>query len=163
MKLSPSVLLPILFIALADSSLAQAGSIHNHLTLDLLPLVMSANNPAGTGLALSYDRYHDWLKSSYEISIEETTPFSFENHRMDVNFQLGFFTEINPAFSIGARVGVVVNNPGQPAGFGALGLRLPALHPEEKEFFSFFFEEIDLGLSGAGERYAGIRLGMKLL
>ncbi len=142
---------------------ADGGSIHNHLTLDLLPIAFSANNPAGGAIALSYDRYHDWLKSAYSISIETGTPYSSDNRRFDVMTELGFFTEITPAFSIGARVGVVVNEPTQPSGFGALGLRLPALHPDQKEFFSFFFEEIDLGVSGVGDRYGGLRLGMLLL
>jgi hypothetical protein len=143
---------------------AEGGSIHNHLTLDVLPIAFSANNPGGGALALSYDRYHDWLKSSYSISLEASIPYSLsEQRRLDVISELGFFTEITRAFSVGARVGLVTNNPGTPAGFGALGLRLPALYPEQKEFLSFFFEEIDLGMSGAGERYGGLRLGMKLL
>jgi hypothetical protein len=144
---------------------AAGGSIHNHVTLDLLPVTMSANNPAGAGAALSYDRYHDWLKSSYAISLEFSTPYSASSpgsRRVDLMGQLGFFTEINPAFSVGARVGVVFNAPGDPVGFGALALRLPALHPDQKDFFSFFYEEIDLGIAGSGDRYAALRLGMLL-
>jgi hypothetical protein len=144
-------------------AMAEGGSIHNHLTLDLLPIAFSANNGGGGAVALSYDRYHDWLKSAYSISVETGTSYGSENRRLDVMTELGFFTEITRAFSIGARVGLVVNNPGSPVGFGALGLRLPALYPEQKEFMSFFFEEIDLGVSGSGERYGGLRLAMKLL
>ena len=142
---------------------AEGGSIHNHLTLDLMPIAMSANNPGGGAVALSYDRYHDWLKSAYSISLETGTSYGSDNRRLDVMTELGFFTEITRAFALGARVGLVLNNPGAPAGFGAVGLRLPALYPEEKEFFSFFFEEIDLGILGSGERYGGLRLGMKIL
>ena len=76
---------------------------------------------------------------------------------------LGFFTEITPSFSLGGRMGMVVNTPDGPSGFGALALRLPALHPEDKSFLSFFFEEIDLGVVGPGNRYASFRLGMLLL
>ena len=147
----------------SSSARADGGSIHNHLTLDLLPIAFSANNPAGGAVAISYDRYHDWLKTAYSISLEAGASYASDNRRLDVMPELGFFTEITPAFSIGARVGIVVNNPGDPVGFGAVGLRLPALHPDQKEFFSFFFEEIDLGVSGTGARYGGLRLGMLIL
>jgi hypothetical protein len=144
-------------------SQASGGSIHNHLTLDILPIALSANNPGGAGLGLSYDRYHDWLRSSYTITIESTIPYAGDKNRIDVMTELGFFTEITKPFALGARVGLVTNNPGGPAGFGAIGLRLPALEPEKKEFMSFFYEEIDLGLNGSGERYAALRLAMTLL
>lgn len=153
----------VLGLGLSDDARADGGSIHNHLTLDLLPIAFSPNNAGGGAMALSYDRYHDWLKSAYSISVEGSTSYGADNRRVDVMTELGFFTEITPAFSIGARVGLVVNNPDDPVGFGAVGLRLPALHPEQKEFFSFFFEEIDLGIGGSGERYGGLRLAMLLL
>ncbi len=142
------------------------SQIHNHLTLDILPIAQSPGTPVGGGLGVSYDRYYDALKTSYVLGAEALTPYSDANvpggRRVDVIADLGFSTEVTRAFAIGARIGVVVNQPGGPVGIGALLLRLPALIPEGKDFFSFFFEEADLGLAGAGERYASFRLGMLL-
>jgi hypothetical protein len=154
--------LTVLLFCVPDAR-ADGGSIHQHLTLDLLPIATSPNTPAGGGVGISYDRYHDWLRSSYTLGFEVLTPYSSDNRRFDFIVSAGFFTEVTRAFSIGARLGVVTNNPGSPDGFGALGLRLPALAPEDKSFFSFFYEEIDLGLSGSGDRYASFRLAMTLL
>ena len=150
--------------ALSSLSTSQAwadGSIHNHLTLDLLPIAQSINNPAGSAIAISYDRTHDAFKSAYSLSLEACSGYRSDS-RVDVNISAGLFTEVIKGFSVGGRVGVVVNNPATPSGFGALAIRLPALSPDEKGFMSFFFEELDLGLAGAGDRYAGFRLGMTL-
>ena len=146
--------------ALAVVRLAHAdGSIHNHLTLDLMPLSVSQNVPIGSAFGLSYDRYHDELKSSYTLSGEAAFPFQTNGTRIDLNVNGGLFTSITPAFSVGARVGYVVNAI-QGGGFGAIALRLPALKPQEKGFFSFFDEEIALGLTGAGAQYANLRFAM---
>lgn len=146
------------------SALAQAeGSIRNHLTLDLMPIAGSPNNPAGAAFGLYYDRYHEELKSNYSLGVEFSTPYASDNRKNDLIVSGAFFTEITKPFSLGARIGVVTNNSPNPITIGALALRLPAIHPQDKEFFSFFYEEIDLGIAGAGERYACIRLGMLLL
>ena len=137
------------------------GSIHNHLTFDLMPLAISPNVPIGSGFGFSYDRYHDELKSSYTLSAQTIFPFYTQNTRMDMIVSAGLFTSITPAFSIGARIGYVVNAL-QSTGTGSIALRLPALKPEEKDFFSFFFEELDLGVSGAGSQYANIQFAMML-
>ncbi len=161
--LKPIALLTLTGLLLLNSlARAEGGSIHNHFTLDIMPLAISPGNPGGGGLGLTYDRYHDWLKSAYSITFEAQRSYGSANH-IDLIANLGFFTEITRSFSIGARLGLVVNHPGSPVGVGILGLRLPALYPEKKEFFSFFYEEIDLGLAGSGERYAALRLGMLLL
>ena len=126
--------IPIISIlcAVVIPSSAFGGSIHNHLTLDILPIAMSPNNPGGAGFGLFYDRYHDWLHSSYTLGVEASIPYSGDNRRTDVMPELGFFTEITKPFAIGARVGLVTNNPGGVLGFGALGLRLPALEPKRR-------------------------------
>ena len=163
MKILLQLLELVVFVLPCSFAYAEGGSIHNHLTLDILPVAISANNSGGAGLAVSYDRYHDWLKSWYTLSFEVQTPYASKSRRYDFIPEIGFFTEITKPFALGARVGVVTNNPDQPTGFGAIGLRLPALFPEQKEFFGFFFEEIDLGIAGSGDRYATLRLAMKLL
>ena len=162
----PSLVLALIFalasgLGLVPNAVASGGSVHNHFTLDLMPLSSTPNAPIGSGFGFSYDRYHDELKSSYTLSGEACFPFNSDVNRIDVNVNAGLFTSITPAFSVGGRVGYVVNAPGG-AGFGALAIRLPALKPEEKDFFSFFYEELDLGVSGSGSRYANIRFAMTL-
>ncbi len=148
---------------LTTSTLLAGESIQNHLILDLNPLVISTHNPIGSGLGLSYNRFHPELKSWYSLGTEVSIPFQSKYGQMDFISSLGFFTEITRAFSIGARVGAVFSQGNSVTGFGALALRLPALYPMEKKFFSFFFEEIDLGIAGSGSSYAAFRLGMLLL
>ena len=151
------------FLLLSGSAIADS-QIHNHLIFDILPIAESPNAPTGPGLGLSYDRYYDALRTSYVLGFEGITPFSDARgaRKLDLIASLGFTSEVTRAFSVGARVGAVVNNEGGPLGIGALALRLPALIPESKDFFSFYFEEVDLGLAGSGERYAAFRLGMML-
>ncbi len=103
------------------------------------------------------------------MPVESLVPYSTHNTRKNTLLSLGFFTEITRVFSIGARIGAVINHPDFVPGFGAIALRLPALYSEKKEFFSFFFEEIDLGITGAfggatgaDNRYASFRLGILL-
>ena len=157
-----TVYLTFSLVGLCLGTLASAN-ISNHLILDLAPLATSANVSSGSSFGLSYDGYHSELKSTYTLTSEWIYPFAPSAQRMDWSLSLGFFTEITLPFALGARVGTIMNNPDQRVGFGALAFRLPALTPEAKTFFSFFFEEIDLGFSGAGARTASIRFGMKLL
>ncbi len=155
---------PLLLLLPIATNASDGGSVQNYYTLNLMPLASSNNNPIGGAVGLAYNRYHVELKTYYELAFDASIPYSFTgNNRVDLIPSLAFFTQITPAFSLGARVGAVVNNPGSPVGLGALGLRLPALYPTEKQFFSFFFEEIDLGLAGAGTPFASFRLGMLLL
>lgn len=141
---------------------ASPTEIQNTFTLDLSPLALSAHNPIGGGLGVSYNRYHPELKTYYSLTFDTFLPYTPNNSRTDSMLSLGFFTEITKAFSVGARVGMLLNAPGGLSGFGAIALRLPALYPDDKKFLSFFFEEIDLGITGAASQYACFRLGMLL-
>ena len=164
MKLTRETILTcgsLLFFCQISSAWAGGGSVHNHLTFDIMPLSSTPNAPIGSGFGFSYDRYHDELKSSYTLSTEASFPFHADGNRIDLNVNAGLFTSITPAFSLGAKIGYITNAL-QDTGFGAIALRLPALNPEDKDFFSFFYEEIDLGMSGSGSRYANIRFAMTL-
>lgn len=162
----PFLLLPLAPLTYSTPAYA-GGSVQQHLTLDIMPLTITPQSKSAGAFALSYDRYHDKLKSSYALSFEQHLSYRRSAESGDADSTLltvGFFTQITPAFSLGARLGTSLSSPdGRSHGIAALALRLPALYPDEKDFFSFFFEEIDLGLSGAGERYATFRLGMLLL
>jgi hypothetical protein len=163
MKTAIGLILILSALCYPSLSFAEGGSIHNHVTLDVIPIGVSPGNLLGWGGAISIDHYHDWLKTSYDLSAEFIAPYQSGSQRTDVILWLGAFTSITPAFSIGARVGALVNDPVGASALAAVGLRLPALAPEDKTFFSFFFEEIDIGVSGIGGHYASMRFGMKLL
>jgi hypothetical protein len=86
-----------------------------------------------------------------------------DHYRTDVNATFGLLARVVENIYVGARLGVVTNNPDAPTAFGAIALRALLPIVPNPGIFGALFTEADLGGSGAGHNYAAVRFGLKIL
>jgi hypothetical protein len=156
----------ILFSSISQADDVKASSpvarFEYHLALELLPLVETKSNPAGAGFGLVFENWHLSRELISLIGVEADQDYNSQ-FRTDVIATFGLLARVTEGIYLGARLGVVTNNPGDPSGFGAVALRALLPITPNPGIFGALFTEADLGVSGTGNRYGAVRFGLKIL
>jgi hypothetical protein len=145
-----------------DASTSPMQGFEYHLALEILPIVESVNNPAGAGFGLVFENWHHSRELISLVGVSVDRDYG-NNYRSDVIANFGLLARAVENIYVGVRVGVVTNNPNDPATFGALALRALLPITPHPSLLGALFTEADLGVSGSGHQYAAVRFGLKLL